>query len=565
MHFLWRKIMVKKYYYPAITLVSLTLIFFGCIKKEKGLEAALDSIQAEELLEDVKILASDEFEGRAPASKGEEKTIQFLKEEFQKLGLKPGNGERFFQEVPMVEITADPATELEIKNKKTTDRFDYGDEFVANTLRVVKEISILNSELVFVGYGIIAPEYDWNDYEALDVRGKTVVILVNDPGFATEDPSLFNGRAMTYYGRWTYKYEEAARQGAEGALIIHETEPAAYPWGVVKNGWSGPQFNLMSEDNNLSRCAAEGWIHLETAYKVFESAGLNYEKLKSSAAKRGFKATPMGLRASLTLKNTIKYKTSNNVIAVLPGAERADEYIFYMAHWDHFGVDPALEGDQIFNGALDNATGTAALIELAEAFLKLESPPQRSIVFLATTGEEQGLLGSLYYATHPIYPPTKTAAAINMDSLNILGKMKDITIIGHGNSELDEYVEAEASEQGRRVRPDPEPERGSFYRSDHFPFAKQGIPALYTSAGIDHVEHGEEWTRSKRDKYIKENYHKPSDEYNASWDISGGIKDLQLLFKVGYRLSMESTFPDWNEGTEFKAKRDADMKIEYER
>ena len=551
--------MVKNYFYPAITLAALTLIFFGCIKEEKGLELALESIQAGELLEDVKILSSDEFEGRAPASKGEEKTIRFLEEEFRKLGLKPGNGESFFQEVPMVELTADPATALEIKGKKTTDRFDYGDEFVANTLRVVKEVSIINSELVFVGYGIIAPEYNWNDYEGLDVRGKTVVILVNDPGFATEDPALFNGRAMTYYGRWTYKYEEAALQGAEGALIIHETEPAAYPWGVVRNGWTGPQFNLMSEDNNISRCAAEGWIHLETAHKVFERAGLDYEKLKSSAAKRGFKATPMGLRASLTLKNTIKYKTSNNVIAVLPGTDRADEYIFYMAHWDHFGTDSALEGDQIFNGALDNATGTAALIELAEAFLKLESPPLRSIIFLATTGEEQGLLGSQYYATHPIYPPTKTAAAINMDSLNIWGKMNDITIIGHGNSELDEYVKAEASEQGRKVRPDPEPERGSFYRSDHFPFAKQGIPALYTSAGIDHVEYGEEWTLAKRDKYIAENYHKPSDEYTANWDISGGIKDLQLLFKVGYRLSMESTFPNWNEGTEFKAKRDTDM------
>jgi len=551
--------MNKSYFFSAITLAALALIFSGCVKEEKGLESALTSITAEELLEDVKILSSDDFEGRAPASRGEEKTIHFLKEEFQKLGLKPGNGESFFQEVPMVEITADPATELEIKGKKTTDRFDYGDEFVACTLRVVEEVSLKNSELVFVGYGIVAPEYDWNDYEGLDVHGKTVVILVNDPGFATRDPALFNGRAMTYYGRWTYKYEEAARQGAEGVMIIHETEPAAYPWGVVKNGWTGPQFNLISEDNNLSRCAVEGWIHLETAHKVFENAGLNYEKLKSSAAERGFKAAPMGLRASLTLKNTIKHKKSNNVIAVLPGSDRADEYIFYMAHWDHFGTDSALEGDQIFNGALDNATGTAALIEMAEAFLKLESPPCRSIVFLATTGEEQGLLGSQYYATHPIYPPTKTAAAINMDSLNIWGKMKDITVIGYGNSELDEYVKAVASGQGRDVRPDPEPERGSFYRSDHFPFAKQGIPALYTSAGIDHVEHGEEWSLAKRGKYITENYHKPSDEYDTSWDLSGCIDDLRLLFKVGYRLSMESTFPNWKEGSEFKAKRDADM------
>ncbi|MBA7656205.1 hypothetical protein ES703_64120 [subsurface metagenome] len=364
---------------------------------------------------------------------------------------------------------------------------------------------------------------------------------------------------MTYYGRWTYKFEEAARQGAEGVLIIHETEPAAYPWGVVKNGWTGPQFYLISEDKNLSRCAVEGWVTIETARKLFESAGLNYDEIKLAAAKQGFKAIPLGLRASVTLKNSLRQSKSNNVIAVLPGSDRADEYIFYTAHWDHFGIDPTLEGDQIFNGALDNATGISALIELAEAFKMLEPPPSRSIVFLAVTAEEQGLLGSTYYATHPIYPPAKTVAAINMDALNIYGKMKDITIIGYGNSELDDYVEAAAAEQGRRVRPDPKPERGFFYRSDHFSFAKQGIPALYTSTGIDHVEHGEKWTLAKKEKYTAENYHKPSDEFDPNWDLSGAIEDLRLLFRVGYKLSMESTFPNWKEGTEFKAKRDADM------
>jgi len=551
--------MNKKYFLQTIFLVTLTLIFSGCVSKEQSLTSALESITAEELSKDVEILSSDEFEGRAPASKGEEKTVNFLKEEFQKVGLKPGNGESFFQEVPMVEITADPAVRLEIKGDKKSTRFIYGDEFVACTLRVVEEVSLVDSEMIFVGYGIVAPEYDWNDYEGLDVRGKTVVILVNDPGFATEDPELFNGRAMTYYGRWTYKYEEAALQGAEGALIIHETEPAAYPWGVVKNGWTGPQFNLISEDNNLSRCAVEGWLHLETARRVFKSAGLNYDEIKTTAVKRDFTAIPLGLKASMSLKNRIRQQKSKNVIALLPGSERADEYIFYMAHWDHFGKDPTLEGDQIFNGALDNATGTVALIELAEAFKQLESPPLRSIVFLAVTAEEQGLLGSKYYATHPIYPPTKTVAAINMDALNIWGKMKDVTVIGYGNSELDHYVETAASEQGRRVRPDPKPERGSFYRSDHFSFAKEGIPALYTSGGVDHVEHGEEWGLAKRDKYIAENYHKPSDEFDPNWDFSGMIEDLRLLFKVGYMLSMESTFPNWEEGSEFKAKRDADM------
>ena len=551
--------MNKKYYSIAISLVLLASFFFGCAKEDQKLKAALESITAEELSKNVEILSSDEFEGRSPASKGEEKTISFLKEEFQKVGAMPGNGESFFQELPMVEITAGPVTKLEVKSDKKSMHFAYGDEYVGVTLRVVEEVSLVDSEMVFVGYGTVAPEYNWNDYEGLDVRGKTVVMLVNDPGFATEDPEFFKGRAMTYYGRWTYKFEEAARQGAEGVLIIHETEPAAYPWGVVKNGWTGPQFYLISEDKNLSRCAVEGWVTIETARKLFESAGLNYEEIKPAAAKRGFKAIPLGLKASVTLKNSLRQSKSNNVIALLPGADRADECIIYMAHWDHFGIDPALEGDQIFNGALDNATGTSALIELAEAFKMLEPPPSRSIIFLAVTAEEQGLLGSAYYATHPIYPITKTVAAINMDALNIYGKMKDITVIGYGNSELDNYVEAAAKQQGRIVRPNPTPEKGSFYRSDHFSFAKQGIPALYTSTGIDHVEHGEEWTLAKKEKYTAENYHKPSDEFDPNWDLSGAIDDLRLLFRVGYKLSMESTFPNWKEGTEFKAKRDADM------
>ncbi len=551
--------MNKKCFLIAISLVLLALFFFGCAKEDQELNPALESIKAEELSKDVEILSSDEFEGRAPASKGEEKTISFLKDEFQKIGLQPGNGDSFFQELPMVEITAGPVTKLEIKSDKKSMLFAYGDEYVGVTLRVVEKVSLIDSEMVFVGYGIVAPEYNWNDYEGLDVRGKTVVMLINDPGFPIEDPELFKGRAMTYYGRWTYKFEEAARQGAEGVLIIHETEPAAYPWGVVKNGWTGPQFYLISEDKNLSRCAVEGWVTIETARKFFESAGLNYDEIKPAAAKRGFKAIPFGLKASVILKNNLRQSKSNNVIALLPGADRADECIIYMAHWDHFGIDPALEEDQIYNGALDNATGTAALIELAEAFKKLESPPSRSIIFLATAAEEQGLLGSKYYATHPVYPLAKTVAAINMDSLNIYGKMKDITIIGYGNSELDDYVEAAAAEQGRKVRPNPTPEKGFFYRSDHFPFAKQGIPALYTTSGNDHVEHGEDWTLAKKEKYAAENYHKPSDEFDPNWDLSGAIEDLRLLFRVGYKLSMESTFPNWKEGTEFKAKRDADM------
>jgi Zn-dependent M28 family amino/carboxypeptidase len=385
------------------------------------------------------------------------------------------------------------------------------------------------------------------------------VVLVNDPGFATQDPAFFSGRTMTYYGRWTYKYEEAARQGAAGVFIVHETEPAAYPWAVVQNSWTGPQFNLVSEDNNMTRCAAEGWLHLEAARSVFAAAGLNYDEVKTAAAGRGFRAVPLGLRASLTLKNELKKVTSSNVIALLPGFKRPDEYVIYMAHWDHFGKNPALQGDQIFNGAVDNATGTAALLELAEAFKKLKHPPDRSIIFLAVTGEEQGLIGSGYYATHPLFPTAKTVAVINMDALNVSGRMKDITVVGYGLSELDGYIEAAAKEAGRTVNPDPTPEKGSYFRSDHFPFAKQGVPAVYPSGGIDSVEHGREWTLARVEKYIVERYHKPSDEFDPGWDLSGAIDDLRLLFKVGYRLAMETGFPNWKEGTPYKAKRDADL------
>ncbi len=535
--------------------------FFGCGggSEDRLLRPALESITAEDLARHTQVLASDEFEGRAPASAGEVKTIQYLRQEFQKLGLKPGNGESYFQEIPMVVMTADPASRLVIRHGKEEISLAYKDEFVAETQRVVEESALVDSEIVFAGYGIVAPEFDWNDYQGLDVRGKTVLVLINDPGFATQDPQLFSGRAMTYYGRWTYKYEEAARQGAAGVFIVHETEPAAYPWGVVQNGWTGPQFNLVREDNNMSRCAAEGWLHLDAARRIFDRAGLNFEELKAAAAKRGFRGLPLGLKASLILKNTVKNVTSNNVVAVIPGSKRPEECIIYMAHWDHFGRNPELEGDQIFNGALDNATGTAALIELAEGFRKLKRPPERSIVFLSVTGEEQGLIGSEYYATHPIFPRAKTVAAINMDALNIYGPMKDITVVGYGLSELDRYIEAAAREAGRTVSPDPTPEKGSFFRSDHFPFAKQGIPAVYPSGGTDSVAHGREWTLARREKYTAENYHKPSDEFDPGWDLSGAVDDLRLLFKVGYRLAMESVFPNWNEGTEYRAKRDADL------
>jgi Zn-dependent M28 family amino/carboxypeptidase len=551
--------MAKKFIFCFLMTAVGAFVFVSCGQKAPDIDAATASLNTDELIRDVKILSSDEFEGRFPASAGEEKTVAFLKEEFERVGLKPGNGDSFFQEVPLVEITATPLTDLDITGGDTPLEFAFEDDFVGLTLRVQEKVSVENSDMVFVGYGIVAPEYGWNDYEGIDVKGKTVVMLVNDPGFATQDPELFKGRAMTYYGRWTYKYEEAARQGAACAIIIHETEPAAYGWDVVRNGWTGPNFNLVSEDGNASRCAVESWITLEAGRKIFEAAGKNFGELKNAAAEKGFKAIPLGLKASCSFENKIRNAVSRNVVGLLPGSERADEFVIYTAHWDHFGRNPNLEGDQIFNGALDNATGTSALIELAEAFQKLGAPPRRSILFMAVTAEEQGLLGSEYYATHPIYPLTKTAADINMDALNIYGRMKDIRIVGYGQSELDDYVKAYAESVGRVVLPDPTPEKGSFYRSDHFPFAKQGVPALSAGSGVQHLEKGEGWGMAQREKYVRERYHKPSDEFDDTWDLSGLQDELHMYFMLGYRLSMESTFPNWKEGSEFKLKRDTDM------
>jgi Zn-dependent M28 family amino/carboxypeptidase len=546
--------------FSTLTIIASLLFAFSCAGPQvHDVDTALASLSAGSLAEHVKVLSSDEFEGRAPVSDGEEKTVQYLEAEFKKVGAQPGNGESYFQDVPLVEITPNPDMTLTISGGESPMSFSYGDNVVAWSPQAKEKVDVKDSELVFVGYGVVAPEFGWNDYEGVDVQGKTVVMLVNDPGFATEDPEVFNGRAMTYYGRWTYKFEEAARQGAAAALLIHETEPAAYGWGVVRNTWMGKQFSLVAEDGNAPPCDVVSWISLETTEKIFSAAGLNYQEAKASALEPDFEAVPLGLKASVAIENGVRNAISQNVVAVLPGSDRADEYIVYVAHWDHFGMDPTLEGDQIFNGALDNATGTAALVVLATAFKNLGAPTGRSIIFLAATGEEQWLLGSHYYATHPIYPLTKTAAVINMDGLCIYGRMKDVRIIGYGQSELDDYARLAAAEQDQIVLPNAKPERGSFFRSDHFPFAQQGVPALSAGSGIQHREKGEEYGRQLREQYNREKYHKPSDEYDDSWDLTGAAEDMQLYFKIGFRLAMESTFPSWKEGSEFKAKRDADM------
>lgn len=529
---------------------------------EAAVEASLATLSEEELVAHVQVLSSDEFGGRGPSSPGEERTIQYLTEQFGGLGLEPGGENTMWtQAVPLVSITADPTMSMTIAGNGYANTFRYGPDFIAWTTRVVEAVSLDASELVFVGYGTVAPEYGWNDYEGVDVAGKTVVMLVNDPGYATQDPELFNGDAMTYYGRWTYKYEEAARQGAAAVLLIHEAEPASYGWATVENTWSGPQFNLVAEDNNMGRIQVESWISLEMAREIFRAAGLDFDGLKAEAATREFQAVSMGgLTASTSIQNTVEESTSHNFLARIPGTTRPDEVVIYMGHWDHFGTDPSLEGDQIFNGAVDNASGIAALLELAEAFMTLEPGPERTVVFMGTTAEEQGLLGSEYFATHPVYPLDKIVGAINIDALNIHGPMNDFVVVGYGNSEMDDYAVRAADLQGRVVLPNPNPAAGSFYRSDHFPLAKQGIPALYGHAGRDHKVHGEEWTRERADAWTAEHYHQPSDEYDPGyWDLEGAMDDIRLWFHVGLELAYSTDFPDWNEGTEFKAVRDATM------
>lgn len=537
-----------------LSLLSLLVIPFlsGC--NSENTDQLIDD---KEFSKHIAVLAHDSLEGRKPFSPGETKTINYLKAEFEKLGLLPGNGDSYFQEVPLAEISSEPAGPLVVKNKSGSVSLDYLEDYVALSRHLQPQVKLENSELVFAGYGIVAPEYGWNDYEGLDAHGKTVVVMVNDPGFV--DSTLFKGKTMTYYGRWTYKFEEAARQGAAGVIIIHSTKPASYGWSVVRGGWSGSSMYLQADDDNKSRALMEGWITSESAQKLFKLAGQS-EELLSRAGQKGFKPVPLGLATSLTLTNQIKKSVSNNVLALWPGTDRKDEYIIYTAHWDHLGIGEAVNGDSIYNGAADNASGTAALLEIARAFTKLKTKPSRSILFLAVTAEEQGLLGSEFYTTHPVYPVNKTIADINMDVLQPFGKMKDIIVVGKGQSELDEYAEVAAKKQNRYTRGEPDPSGGWYFRSDHFKFAKVGIPSLYVEGGSVSIEHGEKWGEAQKKDYNEKRYHAPADEYAPSWDLSGILDDLRLLFDVGYTLSNDGKFPGWKTGSEFKAAREQSLK-----
>lgn len=535
-----------------IYLILVGVILFSCSSNKEH-----ELISTEGLSYHIKNLSSDEFMGRMPFTEGETITVEYIKEEYAKMGLEPGNGDSFFQEVPMVELTANNVSTMNIGAMGTTISLNYKDDFVALTRQVVDKIEVDNSEIVFAGFGVVAPEYNWNDYDGLDVQDKVVMVLVNDPGFSTGDPDFFKGEAMTYYGRWTYKYEEAARQGAKGIIIVHDTKPASYPWSVVRNGWSGANLYLEAEDKNMSRCAFEGWVSLEAAKSIFALAGKQDYNFTKEAVSQDFRGFSLNVNLSLSFENNSKSSVSKNVAGLLKGTEKPDEVIIYSGHWDHFGIGAVVDGDSIFNGAIDNASGIASIMEVAHAFAHQDNPPKRSVLFLAVTAEEQGLLGSEYYATNPIFEPAKTVANINIDALNAYGPMKDLTIVGYGQSELEDIAGEFASAQGRYLSPNPNPGAGSFFRSDHFNFAKVGIPALYAKGEKEHMTEGVEYVQKLDEEYTANHYHRQSDNFNPDWDLGGMLQDTEIFFKVGDKLANDtSLWPKWKEGSEFKALRE---------
>lgn len=535
-----------------------TCFFLFCIFSFANCIA--QSINKDSLAQHIIILASDSFQGRKPFTIGETRTVDYIQTTFKRLGLEPGNGNSYIQDVPMVSIKPDSITPLRVTSPKGNFELQSFTDFVAWTERTDPVVSFNNDELVFAGYGVVAPEYNWNDYANLDVKGKIVMVLVNDPGFGNGDTTLFKGIRETYYGRWTYKYEEAARQGAKGCLIVHNTAAASYPFSVVQNSNTGAKLQLYDSSSSKYQLAIQGWVSQQAALKLLQAGGKDSSLIKSADI-RGFKGTPLNIRVSLTVSSRSLYNRSRNVIAKITGSKRPGEYIIYSAHWDHFGIGkPNEKGDSIYNGAVDNASGIAALLEVARAFKNLPTPPERTIIFIATTAEEQGLLGAEYYAQHPLYPLTKTVADINFDMMNTFGKTKDIAIYGPGESELDDYLQKEAESKGRYIGAEANPEAGMFFRTDQFDFAKVGVPAFTTSSGIDAVDKGKVYGRQQKQDYFTYRYHRPSDEYNvATWNLDGCTEDVELLFQVGKKLAAENSFPKWKDGSEFKAVREKSL------
>ncbi|MEP6495874.1 MAG: M28 family peptidase [bacterium] len=554
----------------ALAAATVMLPASGCAKSgsdasamAKGApDSAAQAITADGLLQHIKDLAADSMEGRGPGTPGEDKAVAYMQAQFKAIGLKPGNPDgSYLQNVDLIGYKAHPTASFTAGGK--TISLAYPTDFIANSRHKRAETKIDKSDLVFAGYGVVAPEYGWDDYKGVDMTGKTMLVLVNDPpvraGSDTAlDTTMFKGRAMTYYGRWTYKYEIASAKGAAAVMIIHETGPAGYPWGVVQGSNSQEQFDVISPDAE-KRVPVEGWLRLEKAKELLSAAGLNFDSLKAAAARKDFKPVPLNAKATFNVKIESRQIQSHNVAAKLEGTDKKDEYVVYTAHWDHLGKDTTLKGDQIYNGAMDNASGSSAIIEIAKAFTKLPTPPSRSILFLSVTAEEKGLVGAKYYATHPLYPLNKTVANINIDGINQWGKTSDFTVIGLGNSTLDDDLLAVLKADSRTVRPDAEPEKGFYYRSDHFEFAKQGVPALDAEPGIEFIGKPAGYGIQKRDEYTTKDYHAVTDDVKPDWDFSGGVQDVQTLFRVGFSVGNAGALPQWKSGTEFKAKRDSMM------
>lgn len=542
----------------------IAIVFFvSCTSKKSPFteEDGLSVFNADTLKKHISVLASDDFMGRKPFTEGETKTVAYLQEQFKQMGLEPGNGDSFIQEVPMANILATAAPSMQVKSAKGTFNLKAFDDYIIWTDKTDSSISLNNADLVFAGYGVVAPEYNWNDYAGLDVKGKVVMVMVNDPGFWIGDTTLFKGKAMTYYGRWTYKFEEAARQGAKACLIIHNTAAASYPFSVQQNSFNTTRLKLDNRGKNIPNCDMIGWVPEKISHQLFAAAGYD-SSLLVKANQPGFKAVPLGLQLSTTMNVKASFNKSSNVIAKITGTKRPDEVIIYTAHWDHLGIGrPDQSGDSIYNGALDNASGTAGLLEMARAFKHMNAKPERTIVFLAVTAEEQGLLGSAYYSENPIYPVNKTVANINMDGLNRYGKTKDMVVVGQGQSELEDYLKEAIEKAGGYLSFDTHTEAGYYYRSDHFNFAKVGIPALFANSGVDVIGKGKEYGEALENEYNRKNYHQPSDNYDAkTWTGDGAINDLKLLFTIGRRMGFETSFPKWKAGSEFKLIREKSTK-----
>jgi Zn-dependent M28 family amino/carboxypeptidase len=550
-----KNVLLKLPMFPKMTIYALpgilVLLFSSCQVEPAQVEDFSPTLETH-----IRTLSSDAFEGRAPATAGGRKTVDYLETAFREAGLQPAVNGSFRQAVPLVEITGYNFSPMFIRGEQTEHAYSYRSQVVVGSPLLQAEISLDGSEMVFVGYGIVAPEYGWNDYEGVDVSGKTVVILVNDPGYATQDPELFTGNAMTYYGRWTYKYEEAARQGAAAALIVHEDGPAGYGWDVVRNSWTGPQYDLDLQ-NGENRLLVEGWLHQEVAREVFKNAGTTLTDAMDRAARPGFSAEPMDLYASIDFQNRYEQKDCYNVAGYIEGSRYPDEVFIYMGHWDHLGKEETEDGEVlIYNGAIDNATGTAGLIAMAERFVALEERPERSVLFIAVTAEESGLIGSRYYSENPLFPIATTVGGINMDGLNVYGPTSDLEVVGLGFSELDDYLGRHAAEFDRYLKREPEPEKGYYFRSDHFNLARVGVPMIFANGGSDFVGRDEAYAEQVRQD-MEKRYHQPTDVVHDMWDFSGIHQDLWLFFNIGLELANSRDFPNWSEDSEFRAIRDA--------